>query len=170
MKVKTSEICIYGILGALTFALKFAMSAFPNIEPVSLLIIVYAIAFGIKAIYPVSIYVIFEIVFYGVGIWSIGYVYIWFILLIATLLVRKYFNGTNVLIWATISGVYGLAYGALYMPIYIVLGDMTLAVSWWLSGVYYDVVHCVANFILCIALFKPLTKLICTLNKQYKIN
>ena len=36
------EMVLFGMLGALTFAAKYAMSALPNIEPVSLFIMVFA--------------------------------------------------------------------------------------------------------------------------------
>lgn len=170
MKIKTSEICIYGILGALLFALKVAMSTFPNIEPVSLLLIIYTIAFGIKALYPLTIYVTLEIICYGFGIWSIGYLYIWLILVLGTLCVYKIQHSTNALLWATVSGIYGLLTGLLYVPIYLIVGGITMATSWWMSGITYDIIHGVSNFTLGIILFTPLTRLLLKLTKQYKIN
>ena len=170
MKIRTREICIYGILGALTFALKMAMAPLPNIEPVSLLLIVYAIVFGIKAIYPLSLYVILEIVCHGFGIWSIGYLYIWLILVIATLLIYRTRHSLNTLLWSSISGIYGFITGVLYIPLYFISGGVTFAVSWWVSGITYDIVHGISNFILSIILFKPLVQLMFKLKKQYKIN
>lgn len=170
MKIKTSEICMYSILGALIFAFKLIMAPLPNIEPVSLLIIVYTVAYGIKTIYPLTIYVTLEIVCYGFGIWSIGYLYIWLLLVIATFLIYNIKHSTSALLWATISGIFGLMMGALYIPLYIISGGTAFAISWWLSGITYDIIHGVSNFVLCIALFKPLTQLMFKLNKQYKIN
>ena len=45
LKVPIREIALFGILGALTFGAKFAMSWLPNIEPVSLLVILLALSF-----------------------------------------------------------------------------------------------------------------------------
>lgn len=170
MKIKTREICVYGILGAFIFALKIVMSSLPNIEPVSLLLVVYTITFRIKVIYPLTTYVVLEIVCYGFGVWSIGYLYIWLILVLVTLLIYNITHSTNSLLWATVSGVYGLMMGLLYVPIYLVLGGITMATSWWISGIPYDIIHCIANFVLCITLFKPLVKLMFKLKEQYKIN
>ena len=41
---------LFGILGALTFAAKWVMSALPNIEPVSLMVMLFAVTFGLKAV------------------------------------------------------------------------------------------------------------------------
>lgn len=170
MKLKASEICVYGILGALIFVIKMIMSPLPNIEPVSLLTIVYTIIFGMKAICPISIYIMLEILLYGLGIWSVGYLYVWFVLMFIVLCVHNTSNSTNALLWAIISGAYGLFIGALYIPLYVITGDVAFAMTWWVSGIPYDIVHCIANFILCILLFKPIVNAISKLTKQYKIN
>ena len=170
MKIKTNEICLYSILGVLVFSLKFIMSFLPNIEPVSLLLIAYTIVFGIKAIYPMIIYVLLEVVIYGCGFWSIAYIYIWPILLFNTFMTLQITNKSmNVLLWSLISAIFGLLFGALYIPLYAVSGGVTFAITWWVSGVSFDIVHCISNFILCMVLFKPITKTLLKL-KQYKIN
>ena len=46
------EIVLFGILGALTFGAKYVMSFLPNIEPVSLCVMLYAVVFGKKWVYP----------------------------------------------------------------------------------------------------------------------
>ena len=170
MRTTTREICLYGLLGTLTFVLKFMMAPLPNIEPVSLLLIVYTIVFWIKAIYPLTVYVILEIIIYGFGFWSIGYLYIWVVLVFVTLSVYNINKSTNTLLWAIISCLFGVSVGALYIPSYVISGGTTFALSWWISGIPYDITHGVSNFIICIVLFQPLTKLLLLLKKQYKIN
>lgn len=165
MKIKTKEICLYGLLGALMFALKFAMSSLPNIEPVSLLLISFALAFGVKAIYPLSVYIILEMLIYGFGFWSIGYLYIWPVLLIAVLLINKVINSS--FLWAVVSGMFGLIFGALYIPLYIISGGLTFAITWWISGLPYDFIHCVSNFILCLILFKPIANTLSKVKEWY---
>lgn len=169
MKIKTNEMCLFGILGVMLFAFKFAMSSLPNIEPVSLLLIVYTIAFGIKAIYPLGVYVALEFLIYGFGFWSIAYLYVWLILVIAVVITHKITNSLNPFLWASISGVFGLAFGALYIPLYIVSGGFTFALTWWTSGIPYDIIHGVANFIICIILFKPISKTLIKLKQVTKL-
>lgn len=164
MKVKTYDICLYAMLGALTFALKFAMAPLPNIEPVSLLLIIYTIVFGAKAIFPLLIYIASEIFVYGFSFWSIGYLYIWLVLIIVVMSVDQIKHSTNTLLWATVSGIYGLVFGALYIPLYFIYGGAAFAISWWISGIPYDIMHGVANFILCLILFNPLMRIFNILN------
>mgnify|MGYP006976686954 CR=1 FL=1 len=77
---------LFGILGALTFGAKVAMSFLPNIEPVSLFVILYAVVFGRKALYPIYLYVLMEILLYGLGTWNFNYLYVWAILALAAVI------------------------------------------------------------------------------------
>ncbi len=71
-KLSVREMALFGMLGSLTFAAKYAMSLLPNIEPVSLMVMLCAVVFGWKAAYPIAIYVLMEVLFYGLGLWNIN--------------------------------------------------------------------------------------------------
>ena len=157
LRISVREIALFGILGALTFGLKFAMSWLPNIEPVSLLVMLYAVVFGKKCLYPIYLYVTLEILFYGIQLWNINYLYIWVILAILAWLLRK--SGSP-LAWAILSGVFGLFFGLLCTPVYLVSGGIGFAISWWASGIPYDLLHCAGNFVMALILFVPLRKLL----------
>ena len=150
------EIALFGILGALIFGAKVAMSFLPNVEPVSLLVMVYAVVFGRKALYPIYLYVALEILFYGIQLWNINYLYIWAILALAAWLLRRM---EHPLAWALLGAVFGLFFGALCAPVYLFTGGLGLAISWWIAGIPYDAIHCAGNFVMALVLFQPLRKL-----------
>ena len=155
--VTIRQIALFGVLGALTFGAKFAMSLLPNIEPVSLLVMLYAVVFGRKALYPIYLYVVMEILFYGIQLWNINYLYVWAILALAAWLARK---AQSPLVWALISGIFGLLFGALCAPVYLFTGGPAFALNWWISGIPFDVTHCAGNFVMALVLFVPLRKLL----------
>ena len=155
------DIALFGILGALTFGAKVAMSFLPNIEPVSLFVMLYAVVFGRKALYPIYLYVLLEILFYGIQLWNINYLYVWVILAAGAWMLRK---SESPLTWALLSGVFGLLFGALCAPVYLFSGGLEFAVSWWVSGIPFDLMHCAGNFAMALLLFMPLRRL---LNKLY---
>ena len=148
---------LFGVLGALTFGLKVAMSALPNIEPVSLLVLLYAVVFGRKCLYPIYLYVALEILFYGFQLWNINYLYIWAILAIAAGQMRKV---QGALPWAILSGTFGLLFGALCAPVDVFIGGFSYAVTKWASGIPFDLAHCAGNFCIGLILFVPLRKLL----------
>lgn len=157
------EIVLFGMLGALTFGAKFVMSGLPNIEPVSLMVLLFGAVFGLKALFPVGIYVALEILCYGIQLWNINYLYIWALLAVAAWLLRKMRSG---LAWALVSGAFGLLFGLLCAPVYLAIGGISFATAWWLSGLSFDLVHCVGNFVIALVLFVPLRKLLTRLYSQ----
>ena len=145
------------MLGALTFGMKVAMAGLPNIEPVSLMVMLFAVVFGWKALYPIYLYVGMEILLYGINLWNINYLYIWLILAVAALVMRKL---KNPLWWALLSGAFGMAFGFLCCPVYAVIGGWNYAFRWWLSGIAFDIPHAIGNFVIALLLFAPLRKLL----------
>ena len=155
------EMVIFAILGAMTFAAKYVMSFLPNIEPVSLMVMLFALVFGKKWVYPTYLYVGMEILFYGISLWNINYLYVWAVLAIAAGLLR---NMESPLGWALLSGTFGLLFGALCGIVDIFIGGFGYAVTKWISGIPFDIAHCLGNFAITLVLFKPLRSI---LEKQY---
>lgn len=155
--ISVREIALFGVLGSLTFAAKLVMSGLPNIEPVSLMVMLFAVTFGKKAIYPIYVYVAMEILVYGINLWNIYYLYVWLVLAVAAYLMR---HNQEPLVWAILSAVFGLAFGALCgITDIFVLGGVAPAVAKWTSGVLFDVVHGVSNFAISLLLFRPMRQL-----------
>ena len=44
-----------------------------------------------------------------------------------------------------------------------------MALSYWISGLPFDLIHCVGNFVLTLILFKPLYKAMEKLSLNYNI-
>ena len=159
------EWILFGILGAMTFALKLGMAALPNIEPVSLCILVYAAAFGYKALYPVFVYVMLEILCFGLGIWNVYYLYVWPLLVLIGVFLR---GVKQPMVWALVAGVFGLLFGALCGIADAFIGGIGFAVAKWASGIPFDIAHCAGNFIMALVLFKPLRELLEKLYRNMK--
>ena len=150
------QIALFGVLGALTFGAKFVMSYLPNIEPVSLLVMVYGVVMGKKALYPIYVYVILEILVFSLGTWNFNYLYIWAILFFAAYAMRSV---QHPLAWAVLSGAYGLLFGLLCAPVDVCIGGISYAAAKWVTGITYDLLHCAGNFVIALLLFDPLRKL-----------
>lgn len=159
-KLTIREVVLFGVLGALTFALQVVMSGLPNIEPVSLLVMLFAVTFGWKALYPVYVFVAMEILFYGFSLWNVYYLYIWTVLVLAAILMR---NMEGKLAWALLSAVFGLLFGALCAVADVFVGGVSYAVTKWVSGIPFDVTHCIGNFVIALLLFDPLRRLMARL-------
>ena len=151
------ELVLYTLLGTVMFALKIVMAGLPNIEPVTLSLMVYGAVFGLKALYPAYVYVAMEILYFGLGPWNICYFYIWAIPVVAAILLRNMHAPIG---WAVLSGAYGLLFGALCAPVDFLLGDLGYVVAKWVSGLSFDVLHAVGNFVIALLAFAPLRLLL----------
>ena len=162
-KLNLREWILFGILGALTFSMKVAMAGLPNIEPVTLSILLFGAVFGLKALYPTYVYVVMEILYFGLGTWNVNYLYIWLIPALAAWQLRRM---KHPLAWAMLSGTFGLLFGALCAPVDVFIGGFAFAVTKWASGIPFDILHCAGNFCLSLFLFLPLRKLLDKLFRQ----
>jgi len=138
------------------------MSSLPNIEIVTLLIILTTRKFGLKALYSVYIFVMCEIFTYGINIWVINYLYVWAVLCVIIFFVRGFDNN---ILFGLIAAIYGLLFGTLCSIPYFITGGLSMGISYIISGFWYDIIHCVGNLILTVLLYPPLIKV---LNKSIK--
>ena len=155
-KITVKELALFSVLGALTFAAKYVMSFLPNIEPVSLMVMLFAVTFGRKCLYPIYLYVAMELLFFGIGLWNINYLYVWTVLAAGAYLLRKMRWSLG---WAMLSGGFGLAFGALCGIVDIFIGGVPYAMAKWASGIPFDIMHCAGNFVIALLLFGPMREL-----------
>ena len=154
-KITVRDIAITGMMIATIEVAKNALAFIPNVELVSLLVILFTLYFGKKILFVIPAFILLEGCIYGFGLWWIMYLYVWPLLALITYIMRKQ---ESVWVWAIMSGSFGLAFGALCSIPYIVLSGPKAAFAWWVSGIPFDILHCVSNFVLCMVLFKPLSK------------
>ena len=155
-RLTTYELVLYALLAALMFALQVAMAQLPNIEPVSLLLMVFTRVFGLKALLISYVFVLLEVLLYGLSTWTINYLYIWAVLCVLVYALRAI---RQQIVWAAVLGAYGLLFGLLCALPYLFIGGPGLAVSYFVSGIPFDLLHCAGNFVLALLLGEPLVKL-----------
>ncbi len=153
------------LMAALIFGTKAALAGIPNVNLNSVLIILTVVFFGWKALYTVYIYVLLEGLVFGFSVWWVGYLYVWAILVIVAMLLRK---NDSALIWAVVAGVFGLVFGLLmYLEWFAINGGWEGYFAMWVAGIPYDITHCVSNFVLTLVLYRPLYKVMdAILNKK----
>ena len=132
-RLSIREIAELSLFCALMVAGKECLRLIPNVHPVTLL----------------------EIALYGAGLWNLMYLYVWPIVVLAALPFRR---SESRAFWAAIAGLHGLCFGALGASSYVFIGGWQMAFSWWVSGIPYDVIHCVSNTVLVFVLFPPLRR------------
>lgn len=161
------DVVLIALMAATLTAVKYALNFLPNIELVSLLLVVYTKAFGAKTLFTVPIFVLVECLQWGFSYWAISYLYVWPILIIVSLIFKKQ---SHPFVWALISGGFGLFFGFFCSFTQLFIGGASMAFAWWISGIPWDLVHCASNFVLCLVLFKPLDVALTELKRRFYQN
>lgn len=173
------EIVFFGVFSALLIASKEVMNVLPNIEPVTVMLIALTSVFGFKALLPTYVFSIIEIFIHGFHIWNFMYLYVWAVLVIICLALKKVHTFIYIkakkramlyitIMWTGVAAVFGLSFGALCsLPYLITLGPAG-AFSWIVSGIPFDIVHGISNGIITACGFYPLYKTLLFAQKTIK--
>lgn len=156
MELKARDIVILGLMTALLLVAQVGLSFLPNIELVSLLVIVYTHVFRKKVLLILAAFTVLEGLIYGFGTWWLTYLYVWPIL---ALLAWSFRDMESPLGWAILNAAFGLMFGALTALTNLFISGIGGMVSYWVAGIPFDLMHCAGNFVTALVLFKPLTAL-----------
>ena len=156
LHTRVLRLVLSGLMGALLVVSKQAMSGLPNLEPVSLLIILFALELPRETPGAITVFILLQGVLYSFGLWWVMYLYVWYLLALLAWLLRR-------------SGLYGLCFGGLCAAVYLFAKTPAFALSWWLSGLSYDALHGVGNFVLMLLLYRPLRRALQMAKKQLRV-
>ncbi len=173
MKLTVREIAVLGLLLGLMEAGKRMLDLFPNVEVITLLFILYALYLGKKAYIIAVAFTLLETSVWGIHTWVIMYLYVWPLLITLTLAYhRRKMRVTDASqageyeiiqsgygMFCVLAAAFGLFFGAMCTVPYFFIGGPSMAFTWWIAGIPYDILHCVSNFLICLLLFRPLNYL-----------
>ena len=152
--MNTKDIVLIGLLGALLKSSQVMLSFLPNIEIVSLLILIFAIRLGSKkTIYITVLFSILNIMLWGLSPATIGYFFVWSGYGVVCSIFSKILN-TEIKV-ALFLGLFGIMFGGLFALLYLPMG-YSYALSYWINGLVFDIVHAVSNFIVGLWAFRPI--------------
>ena len=149
------EIAIFGMLGALMYASKILMDAFPNIHLIGTLITAITIVYRKKALYPIYVFVFLTGFLHGFANWWLPYLYIWTVLWGMVMLIPRRFTegktkGAKLrpVAYMCVCAAHGFLYGVLYAPMQALLFGLSFEgmVAWIVAGLPFDITHGISNF------------------------
>ncbi len=169
------KLVLIALLGASLNAFKFCLMYLPNIEVVTLLIVVYTYVFGIGIGFPAAmVFCTIEGFIWGFNpSWLFSYFLHWGVLSIIAYFLGI-FRVKKSLIIATIVALYTFTFGAQSTFMYMLTGGAVGKTGWedryikmYASGAIYYVTHIVSNFFILLFAFEPLKILLEKLKKSY---
>lgn len=149
---KPKEMVLVALLSAILVISKEILAFLPNIELVSFLIIIFSRHFKLKNTFMiVNVFCLLQIVLYGIGDWTIMYFIMWNGLAFVSMKLKDKLKKADQL--AVLSGIFGLTFGAFFAIFYLLFSFET-AFSFWIKGLFFDLIHGVGNYLIMIVLFE----------------
>ena len=134
------------LFAALLVTGKEMLAPLPNVEVVTLLIMVYTTVYRFRALVPIYVFVAVEAVLWPSVSGTLMYLYIWLVPWALVMLLPRAWQRLPA--YVGIGALFGLAFGTLCAPVHAlyfgVYGKGLLA--WIAVGFPWDVTHAVGNF------------------------
>lgn len=168
MKLKTRELAIFAMLGAVMYVSKIIMEWIPNVHLLGTLIMAYTIVYRRKALYPIYVFVFLCGALGGFNAWWIPYLYIWTILWAATMLLpKKMPKKIAPIVYVIVCALHGFGFGILYAPAQAILFGLSFeqTLAWIASGFPFDMIHGIGNFF-CGMLIVPIASVLKMLERN----
>lgn len=167
MKLNTNRIAVFGLMGALLYVARQAMSALPNIHLTGVFIVVLTVVYRRQALYPLYTFILMEGLFGGFNTWWLPYLYIWTVLWGAVMLLPKNMKPqTAAVVYALVCACHGFLYGVLYAPAQALIFGLSWEgmLAWIASGFTFDLIHGFSNLV-CGVVIMPLVRVVQRMDK-----
>ena len=162
MKLKTRELAIFAMLGAIMYVSKVIMEWIPNVHILGSLIMAYTLVYRQKALYPIYVYVFLNGVLGGFNTWWVPYLYVWTVLWAMTMLLPQNMpKKVAPIVYMVVCAIHGFGFGVLYAPAQAIMFGLSFeaTLAWIVSGLTFDMIHGISNFF-CGMLIMPIVSVL----------
>ena len=171
----TKDIVLTALAAALLSAGKQALASIPNVEVVTLFIMLYAACFKPQIAFTVTgIFIVIECFIWGFNTWVFAYLIHWNLVALFTFILARVIKVKNRFIYFAFTIVITTAFGVLTSAIDAFVGWAktglsfgTLFIAVYVRGIYFYIVHVVGNAAFNITLFAPMRDLLDKLMIKY---
>lgn len=149
---KVQEISVIGILAAVNIASRIALQSLPNIKPVTSIIIIsvmiFGLAFGIKLTIVTTLV---SNMFLGMGIWTFFQILAWIVICLLTQILVDFYKTIHkephMIVMAIFAFLMGYVFGFIVSLEQFIIGGLGLFMAYYSTGLLFDTFHAVGNFV-----------------------
>ncbi len=148
---KVQEISLIGILAAVNIASRIALQALPNFKPVTSIIIISVMIFGLAfGIQLTIVTTVVSNVFLGMGTWTFFQIFAWIIICLLTEILvdfyKKIKKDPSLLVMSIFAFLMGYVFGFIVSLEQLMIGGPGLFLAYYATGILFDTFHAVGNF------------------------
>ncbi|MCL2547502.1 MAG: hypothetical protein FWE06_10045 [Oscillospiraceae bacterium] len=149
-KFSTQELAIFAVLAAMMLISRIGLQGIKNIHPLGMMIAAMTLTYRWRALVPLYVYVLLDMLFSGFAFWIMPYLYIWLPLWGMFMLAGKVKlpDYAKAPVYMILCGLHGLAFGVLYAPFHALWAGLSWngMIAWIVFGFPSDIIHAIGNF------------------------
>ncbi|WP_225743422.1 ECF transporter S component [Marinilactibacillus sp. Marseille-P9653] len=167
------RLTVLALMIALVQTSRLVFSFLPNVQPVTTILILMTITFGVvDAIIVGCGSIIVSNLFLGMGPWTLSQVVAFTIIILVSYafsLCIKKLDG-DFIYWVIFSGVTGILFGFIISVIQALMYQMVFPafIGYWIAGIWFDVYHAIGNSVFMVLLYTPLIPMFNKINRKIK--
>lgn len=167
------HLTILGLMIAVTQTSRLFFSFIPNVQPVTVILILLTITFGTVDALIVGIGSVFlSNITLGMGPWTFAQIISFSIIILFTKIFSLCISKVKkpVFFWILFTGMAGILYGIVISIVQAPIYGMTVPslLGYWLAGVWFDVYHAIGNVVFFLLLYPTLVPLLNKVNQRIK--
>ena len=146
---RVQEIALIGILAAVNITSRLYLQALPNIKPVTSIIILSVILFGLAFSLKLTIVTtLVSDIFLGFGLYTFFQILAWVVICVITDFIAPFVRKKHPLfLMAIFSAIMGYVFGFVVSFEKLMIGGPVMFWTYYLSGLTFDTFHAIGNFV-----------------------
>lgn len=163
------SIVLVAMLASLTVAGRIVFSFIPNVQPMTVIIIIITLVMGVKyGVLIGTLSMILSNLVLGMGLWTIPQVIGYAVIaLITGMIIRPFFIRIPHIVMSVYAAFTGLLYGFIMALWQAPFYGLKYFWAYWLAGIPFDMYHAIGNFIFYLVLAPIFIPLLHKLLKRY---
>ena len=158
---KSYNIALVGILSAVNVASRIVLQFLPNIKPVTSIIIITTIFFGLYiALQVVVTTTLLSALLLGIGPYVIFQIAAWALIVLITFAINRHVKQRKVIPYTLWSGLCGFIFGFIVSWEKLLYG-WTFFLTYYIAGIPFDALHAIGNIVffpICYLALSPVFK------------
>lgn len=163
------SIVLVAMLAGLTVTGRIAFSFIPNVQPMTVIIIIIALVMGVKyGVLIGALSMILSNLVLGMGLWTVPQVIGYAVIALVTgTVIRPLFERIPHIAMSVYAAFTGLLYGFIMALWQAPFYGLKYFWAYWLAGIPFDMYHAIGNFIFYVALAPVFIPLLHKLLRKY---
>lgn len=144
------QVALLAMIVAITHISRLAFGFLPNVQPVTVILMLLTVTFGLTdAIIVAFLSIVLSNITLGMGFWTVTQICAYSIIVLLTFFVKRILDVVpySAIFWTLFAGLTGYLYGFVisFLQAPILGMNLQATIGYWLAGLLFDTYHAIGN-------------------------